>query len=112
MGIDAGSGAQIRDTEAQGRKFEDDASTPAIKCAWGAGAAASAADERQQGALMQHRQTHEEQECRVVFLGPVRAGQGELGLEFSESRPTFWRVTFPPEDRPIIAVSHFFDWYQ
>jgi len=61
---------------------------------------------------MQHRQTHEEQECRVVFLGPVRAGQGELGLEFSESRPTFWRVTFPPEDRPIIAVSHFFDWYQ
>ena len=50
MGIDAGSGAHIRDTEAQGRKFEDDASTPAIKCAWGAGAAASAADERQQGA--------------------------------------------------------------
>ena len=47
---------------------------------------------------MQHRQTHEEQECRVAFLGPARAGQREIGLEFSEARPTFWRVTFPPED--------------
>jgi len=33
-----------------------------------------------------------------VFLGPVRGGQGEIGLEFSEPRPAFWRVTFPPED--------------
>jgi hypothetical protein len=60
---------------------------------------------------MQHKRTQEEQECHVVFLGPVRGGKAEIGLEFSEPRPTFWRVAFPPEDwsskhpdaRPITA---------
>ena len=42
--------------------------------------------------------TKEEQECYVVFLGPVRNGRAEVGLEFSDSRPAFWRVAFPPED--------------
>jgi hypothetical protein len=48
--------------------------------------------------MMQHKRTQEEQECHVVFLGPVRAGRAEIGLEFSEPRPGFWRVAFPPED--------------
>jgi hypothetical protein len=47
---------------------------------------------------LQNNRTLEEQECHVVFLGPVRAGKSEIGLEFSSPRPTFWRVTFPPED--------------
>jgi hypothetical protein len=34
----------------------------------------------------------------VAFLGPVRGGKGEIGLEFTAPRPTFWRVAFPPED--------------
>jgi len=34
----------------------------------------------------------------VVFLGPVREGKAEIGLEFSSPPPTFWRVPFPPED--------------
>ncbi len=64
--------------------------------------------------LMQHKRTQEEQECHVVFLGPVRGGKAEIGLEFSEPGPTFWRVAFPPEDwtskhpdaRPISNISH------
>jgi hypothetical protein len=28
----------------------------------------------------------------------VRTGKSEIGLEFSEPRPAFWRVAFPPED--------------
>jgi hypothetical protein len=48
--------------------------------------------------LLQHKKTQEEQECQVVFLGPVRSGKAEIGLEFSSPRPTFWRVAFPPED--------------
>jgi hypothetical protein len=47
---------------------------------------------------LQNNRTLEEQECHVVFLGPVRAGKSEIGLEFSSPRPAFWRVTFPPED--------------
>jgi hypothetical protein len=42
--------------------------------------------------------TEEEQECHVVFLGPVRSGKAEVGLEFTVPRPSFWRVAFPPED--------------
>ena len=45
-----------------------------------------------------NKRTEEEQECHVVFLGPVRGGKAEIGLEFTEARPGFWRVTFPPED--------------
>jgi len=48
--------------------------------------------------LLQHKRTQEEQECHVAFLGPVRAGKAEIGLEFSSPRPAFWRVAFPPED--------------
>jgi hypothetical protein len=47
---------------------------------------------------LKNQRTTEEQECHVVFLGPVRAGKCEVGLEFSAPRPTFWRVAFPPED--------------
>src|SRR5258707_7186959 len=45
--------------------------------------------------LLQHKGTQEEQECHVAFLGPVRAGKAEIGLEFSSPRPAFWRVAFP-----------------
>jgi len=47
---------------------------------------------------MRHNKTEEEQECHVAFLGPVRSGKAEIGLEFTTPRPTFWRVAFPPED--------------
>jgi hypothetical protein len=47
---------------------------------------------------MRHNKTEEEQECHVAFLGPVRGGKAEIGLEFTAPRPAFWRVAFPPED--------------
>src|SRR5260370_4963908 len=47
---------------------------------------------------MKHNKTEEEQECHVAFLGTVRGGKAEIGLEFTAPRPTFWRVAFPPED--------------
>src|SRR6516165_4803930 len=36
--------------------------------------------------------------AHVAFLGPVRSGRAEVGVEFTSPRPTFWRVAFPPED--------------
>jgi hypothetical protein len=47
---------------------------------------------------MKHNKTEEEQECHVAFLGPVRSGRAEIGVEFSTPAPNFWRVAFPPED--------------
>ena len=90
-------GVRVRGTDAHGRAFEEEASTLAIN-AHGALVLLQTRLTSGSMVLMQHKLTEEEQECHVVFLGPVRGGQGEIGLEFSEPRPTFWRVTFPPED--------------
>lgn len=90
-------GVRIRGNDAQGKPFEEEASTLAIN-AHGALVALQARLTSGSVVKMQHKGTDEEQECQVVFLGPVRSGKAEIGLEFSEPRPTFWRVTFPPED--------------
>jgi hypothetical protein len=42
--------------------------------------------------------TTEELPCTVIFLGKKDGGKTEVGLEFTESSPLFWRISFPPED--------------
>jgi hypothetical protein len=88
---------RIRGIDAQGQPFAEEASTLAIN-AHGALVAVQARLTSGSKVQMQHKGTAEEQECSVVFLGPVRSGKAEVGLEFSIPRPSFWRVTFPPED--------------
>jgi hypothetical protein len=90
-------GVRIRGTDSQSKPFEEEAVTLAINAH---GALISLKNRLTSGTKvkMRHNMTEEEQECQVVFLGPVREGKAEVGLEFSESRPAFWRVAFPPED--------------
>jgi hypothetical protein len=88
---------RVRGSDAQAQTFEEEAITLAIN-AHGALVQLQARLISGGKVLMQHKQTLEEQECQVVFLGPVRSGKAEIGLEFSSPRPTFWRVAFPPED--------------
>ncbi len=90
-------GIVIRGTDAQDRTFEEDTETLALN-AHGALILLKAKVLSGSKLLLQHKRTQEEQECLVVFLGPVRSGKAEVGLEFSSPRPTFWRVAFPPED--------------
>ena len=42
--------------------------------------------------------THEDVECRVVFLGPKQGDQTQIGVEFLKPAPNFWHISFPPED--------------
>jgi PilZ domain len=42
--------------------------------------------------------TAEELPCRVAFVGQGEGGRSEVGVEFSEPSPLFWRISFPPED--------------
>jgi hypothetical protein len=42
--------------------------------------------------------SNEEQDCAVVWIGKFTEGKTEVGLEFSQPAPRFWRITFPPED--------------
>jgi PilZ domain-containing protein len=88
---------RLRGNDAQGRAFEETGETLAIN-AHGALVLLEARVTSGSSVKLQHKSTQEEQECHVVFLGPVRNGKAEVGLEFSAPRPSFWRVAFPPED--------------
>lgn len=88
---------RIRGKNAEGAPFEEETSTLAIN-AHGALILLQARITSGSMVQLQHNGTKQEQECQVVFLGPVRSGRAEIGLEFSSPCPTFWRVAFPPED--------------
>ena len=43
--------------------------------------------------------THpEEQECRVIWVGPTTEGKTQCGLEFTKPVAKFWGIAFPPPD--------------
>src|ERR1700721_3526703 len=42
--------------------------------------------------------TVEELPCTVTFIGQKESGKIEVGLEFIEPSPQFWRITFPSDD--------------
>jgi hypothetical protein len=42
--------------------------------------------------------TAEELPCRVAFVSQGEADRMEVGVEFTEPSPLFWRISFPPED--------------
>jgi len=42
--------------------------------------------------------TNEVCDCRVIEVMPGQSGEPEVGVEFAEPLPRFWRVAFPPED--------------
>src|SRR3974377_722851 len=88
---------RIRGYDAQGMVFEEQTSTLAIN-AHGALIPLQVRVTSGSKVFMKQNGTMQEQECHVVFLGPVRLGKSEVGLEFTVACPTFWRVAFPPED--------------
>jgi len=88
---------RLRGTDANGASFDEETETLAIS-AHGALILLRTRLTSGTAIQLQHKKTLEEQECHVVFLGPVRGDRAEIGLEFSAPRPQFWRVAFPPED--------------
>jgi hypothetical protein len=90
-------GIRVRGKDAQGKDFEEMTETLAVNAH---GALIFLNVRVISGAIIhvKHNKTEEEQECHVAFLGPVRSGRAEVGVEFTSPRPTFWRVAFPPED--------------
>ena len=45
-----------------------------------------------------HPKTAEELPCKVVYVGDRSQDRSDVGLEFMEPSPLFWRIAFPPED--------------
>jgi hypothetical protein len=73
---------RIRGEDTQGASVEEETETLAIN-AHGALVLLKARFTSGSKVLLQHKRTQEEQECHVAFLGPVRSGKAEIGLEFS-----------------------------
>lgn len=48
--------------------------------------------------MVTNKATLEEQECRVVNIGPVTPIGKKLGIEFTNPAPDFWRIYFPSVD--------------
>lgn len=90
-------GIRVRGKDSQGKDFEEGTETLAIN-AHGALILLTARVISGGVVHMKHNKTGEEQECHVAFLGPVRSGRAEIGVEFTTPSPNFWRVAFPPED--------------
>jgi len=88
---------RLHGIDTQGKPFDEEADTLAIN-AHGALVLVQARVTSGSLLTLRNNTTREEQECSVVFLGPVRGNKAEIGLEFSARRPQFWRVAFPPED--------------
>ena len=40
----------------------------------------------------------EEQDCKVIWVGPAAEGKTQCGIEFVQPAPNFWRISFPPND--------------
>jgi hypothetical protein len=53
---------------------------------------------RGQEVAIVNTKTAEELPCTIIFLGQKESGKTEVGVEFSEPSPLFWRIAFPPED--------------
>jgi PilZ domain len=53
---------------------------------------------RAQHLTIVNKNTMEELLCRVSYLGQGERGRQEVGLEFAEVAPRFWKIAFPPDD--------------
>jgi hypothetical protein len=47
---------------------------------------------------MKNMKTEETLLCKVVDVNPGANGIQEVGVEFLQPNPKFWRVSFPPAD--------------
>jgi hypothetical protein len=53
---------------------------------------------RGQALSIVNTKTTEELPCTVTSLGQRDGGKTEVGVEFTEASPLFWRIAFPPLD--------------
>lgn len=79
------------------KTFEEEAFTSAIS-ANGCMLMMSKAVARDQQITIVNPKTAEELPCRVAFVGKKMEGKIEVGLEFAEVSPLFWKIAFPPKD--------------
>lgn len=83
--------------DTNGSQFEEDSQT-AILSAGGALIILKNKVTKGQRIVLRNRQTRDVAECTVVFLGRTQGAGAKVALSFDMPNPSFWRITFPPED--------------
>ncbi len=83
--------------EADSGGFTEETVTMVVN-AHGALVAVAAAVQLGETLLIKNKVTGEEQPCRVAYLASPVSGKVQVGLEFIQSAPLFWRISFPPDD--------------
>src|SRR2546423_13249228 len=90
---------RVHGYDAQGGRIDEDAQTLAIN-AHGALVHMKSRVTSGSQLFLVNKRTEEEQECHVVYLGPVRGGKAEIGLDFTAARFCFWRAASPHYHSP------------
>jgi hypothetical protein len=80
-----------------GQTFQEETSTVSVNAHGGMIRLLAKVVRTQQISLINPKTT-EEMPCTVTFLGQKENGKTEVGVEFVEPSPLFWRIAFPPED--------------
>jgi hypothetical protein len=80
-----------------GQTFEEETQTISVS-AHGGLLRVAAKLLRGQTVSIVNAKTAEELPCTVTSLGQKENGKTEVGVEFTEASPLFWRIAFPPED--------------
>jgi PilZ domain len=80
-----------------GQAFEEETQTISVS-AHGGLLRVAAKLVRGQSVSIVNAKTAEELPCTVTSLGQKENGKTEVGVEFTEASPLFWRIAFPPED--------------
>lgn len=80
-----------------GQNFQEETATVSVNAHGGMVRLAAKVVRTQQVSLVNPKTT-EEMPCRVIFVGQKENGKTEVGIEFVEPSPLFWRIAFPPED--------------
>ena len=79
------------------KKFQEETRTISVS-AHGCLMRLAAPVERAQEISLINPKTAEELPCTVTFVGQKEGGKMEVGAEFAEASPLFWRIAFPPEN--------------
>lgn len=87
----------VRGVRLDGKPFSEKASTLVVN-AHGASLRLLEPVATGQYLTLTNMKTNETSDCRVVGVMTGQSGDPEVGVEFAEPSPRFWRVSFPPED--------------
>ena len=80
-----------------GEAFRQDTRT-AVVSAQGALLVLATTIEIKPSILLINKKTGGEAQCRVAYQKRIESGRVQLGIEFVDPQPRFWRIAFPPDN--------------